>query len=230
MAVQYKKKSKRSSKTGSGSLSPIAFLVIGIIAVISFLSEYIIYIILGTTVLLVIYAIIHGLKKPVNKSPKATSADIAQAENLMRQLSESTALLNKTNVAKTFFGRLHFTLDILLELQKYEKYNLFSNSTPTQDYEKILSNLEATVNDFIDRSISSHIAKHEHLKTQKAKDRNLYKHISSLLSDFEDSDTFWQGNNMYPHYSGPLYTDSNYQRIKAMYDDLYRKVEINLNS
>lgn len=222
MAVQY----RRHTKKKNNNLPPVFCLVVGIILIVSFLSEYAIYITFSGLALLIIYAIITGFKKSAEDTPKASPMQVSQAENLMKQLLECTALINSTASSRIFFARLHFSLDVLLELQKFEKYNIFTGSTPTEDYQKLINNLEATVDAFIDRSIIDHVKKHEHLKTQKAKDRNMYKHLSSLLLDFEEADTYWSGNNMYPHYTGPLYTDSNYQRIKEMYDDYFRKVEL----
>lgn len=222
MAVQYRRRTKKKIN----NLPPFLWLVIGIILIVSFLSEYAVYIAFAGLALLIIYAIITWRRKSAEGNPKASPMQVSQAENLMKQLLECTTLINSTASSKTFFGRLHFSLDILLELQKFEKYNIFTGSTPTEDYQKLIDNLEATVDAFIDRSIIDHVKKHEHLKTQKAKDRNMYKHLSSLLLDFEESETYWSGNNMYPHYTGPLYTDSNYQRVKEMYDDYFRKVEL----
>ena len=222
MAVQYRRRTKRKIN----NLPPVLWLVIGIILIVSFLSEYAINIAFAGLALLIIYAIITGCKKSAEDNPTPSPVQISQIENLMKQLLESTTLVNSTASSKTFFGRLHFSLDILLELQKYEKYNIFTGSTPTEDYQKLIDNLEATVDAFIDRSIIDHVKKHEHLKTQKAKDRNIYKYLSSLLSDFEEANTYWSGNNMYPHYTGPLYTDSNYQRVKEMYDDYFRNVKL----
>ena len=204
-------------------------LIIGVIVIAYYyavqIMNVVMYVGLAVMALLITYAIVHGSRKPVEEVATATQFEIDRVEGLMKQLGESVAHINQTTVTETFFKRLHFSLDLLLELQKYEKYNLFKNSTPTQDYEKIINNLEATVNDFIDRSIIAHVEKNEHLKEEKTKDQKLYKHISSMLLDFEESNRFWQGNGMFPHYSGLLYTEANYQRLKDMYDDLFQKVE-----
>lgn len=142
-----------------------------------------------------------------------------QAENLMKQLQESVQIVNTTSNAIAFFSRLKFSLEVLSELKKYEKYHFFKTSTPTNDYNKIISNLEATVDNFIDRAIEAIKRKLDAYKTDAAKSRNYKKFLEDLLDDFEMADTFWSGNNMYPPYKGILYTSANYQRVKKMYDD-----------
>ena len=146
--------------------------------------------------------------------------ELVQAEILMKQLQESSEIINTTTSPKTFFGRLNFSLDLLLELQKYEKYGIFTNSTPTKDYETILGNLEATVNDFIDRVIVSQSDKNDTLKSQQDNDRQMKKCIENLWHSFYEANDYWCGNNMYPHYNGKLYVDSNFQRIEDMLHDL----------
>lgn len=155
--------------------------------------------------------------------PKYNQKEFAkfQAENLMNQLQESVRIVNTTSNARAFFGRLKFSLEVLSELQKYEKYRFFKNSSPTDDYNKIISNLEATVDNFIDRAIEENKKKLNGYKTDAAKSRNYKKFVEDLLDDFEMADTFWSGNNMYPPYKGILYTSANYQRVKKMYDDLF---------
>lgn len=152
-----------------------------------------------------------------------SALETAQAKNLMRQLQESAEIVNTTTAPKTFWSRLNFSLDVLLELQKYEKYGLFKNSTPTNDYNKILSNLEATVNDFIDRVIISQSDKNDQLNTQKEKDKRTKKCIENLWHSFYESNDYWQGNNMYPHYTGKLYADSNLKRVEDILQDLELK-------
>lgn len=162
-------------------------------------------------------------KKSKNTSaPKATPTqfEIIQVENLMKQLQESVELINTTTSPRTFFRRLNFALDVLLELQKYEKYGLFKNSTPTNDYNKILGNLEATVNDFIDRVIISQSDKNDQLNTQQEKDKRMKKCVENLWNSFYEANDYWQGNGMYPHYTGKLYADSNFQRVDDILKDL----------
>ena len=53
-----------------------------------------------------------------------SQTEVTQAQMLMNQLIESVELVNTTTSPSTFFGRLNFSLDLLLELKKYEKYSI----------------------------------------------------------------------------------------------------------
>ena len=113
-----------------------------------------------------------------------------------------------------FFKRLHFTLDCLLELITYEQYGIFSNGqTPTADYNKIISKLEITVNDFIDRSIHAELESIGKLKTEKSKKSRLEKYYNSTLEALMHPNSFWEGSwtsaGMLPHYADKLCTPNN---------------------
>lgn len=155
---------------------------------------------------------------------KPSDFEILQVKSLMGQLQESVEIVNTTTSPKTFWGRLNFSLDVLLELQKYEHLNLFYNSTPTADYNKILNNLEATVNDFIDRVIIAQSDKNEMLETQYEQDKRMEKCLSNLWNSFYESNDYWRGNNMFPHYDGKLYVDKNFERVEDMLNDVQQKV------
>lgn len=137
--------------------------------------------------------------------------------DLLRQRDESANIVNNTKNPETFFGRLGFTFDVLLELITYEKYNFFTNSIPTKDYQKLLDTLENAVDAFIDRSYEAQLEKVSKLKTEKAKNNNMKKYFENLITAFECSNTFWTGNNRMPHYKGMLYTEKNKKRVYDMY-------------
>lgn len=90
MAVQYKRTRKRSSKSKGSSLSPISLLLIGVIVIVYYYSIHISYIILGATVLLIIYAIISGCRKPVEQ-------DIASISDSSNKNTANTSILNSCN-------------------------------------------------------------------------------------------------------------------------------------
>lgn len=152
-------------------------------------------------------------------TPKISAFQATQVEILLEQANESASVLNRTSNPEAFFGRLGFLLDVLLELQKYEKYKVFRGSSPTKDYKKVLNNMEKTVDDFIDRAIEANELKINSLKTIAAKERNRKKFVISLAVAFEKSNSFWQGNGMYPHYTGALFTENNYLRVQSMLEE-----------
>lgn len=152
-------------------------------------------------------------------TPKISSLQLQQVDNLLKQARESAHLVNSTVKPEVFFGRLNFLLDVLLELQKYERYKIFKGSSPSRDYNNLIRDLDKTVDSFISRAIKANNAKIESLKTPAAKERNRSKFLISLSFGFAYSKTFWQGNGMYPHYAGPLFTESNQARIQKMLEE-----------
>lgn len=161
-------------------------------------------------------------------TPRISQTDLYHVQNAMKQLQESVNLVNTTTKPDIFFKRLHFSLDLLLDLRQYEKYKIFKSSVPSRDYQKIVGNLGAIVNDFIDRAVDANNSKLATLKTEKARVRNREDFANKLISAFDCANTFWSGNisqsRRFPHYTGPLYTPANYQRVKAIYDQTCESV------
>lgn len=154
-------------------------------------------------------------------TPKLPDREMGYVRTRMNQLQDSVQLLNSTTKPDVFFKRLNMILDILLELQSYERYGIFKGSTPTQDYNKIVHNLDATVNDFIDRALMENKRKVAALKSETAKQNNRQKFAGSLLDAFNRANTFWSGSfsqtRAYPHYTGPLFTPNNYRRVQVVF-------------
>ncbi len=166
-----------------------------------------------------------GRDQPVPSVKKAASAqnnyafEKQQAQSLMKQLHESADLINTTTNPKTYFGRVGFAFDTLLELTKYEKYDIFTGSTPTDDLNKMKNNLEISVNAFIDRSYEAQLIKISTLKTQQGKKNSLNNYFDSMFSAFDCAKTFWTGDNHKPHYTGELYTKCNLNYLKSLHED-----------
>lgn len=154
---------------------------------------------------------------------KLTPANLQSIQLKLGQLQDSAVLLNTTVKPDVFFKRLNFTIDLLLDLQCYERHKIFT-SLPSKDVQKILDNLETTVDDFIDRAVVANNQKVASLKTEKARIRNRKDFAIKLITAFDCAHTFWTGSfsqsRVYPHYTGPLFTPNNYQRVQAIYDSL----------
>lgn len=135
----------------------------------------------------------------------------------IKQLQESANLINTTVNPDVFFGRLNFTLDLLLYLRTFESKTRFKSS-PSDNYNRIISNLENTVDDFITRAHDASEAKANALKTEKGRHTRREKFANSLVSAFDCADTFWTGDSVRPHYTGPLFTEKNYKRVQDIYD------------
>ena len=157
-------------------------------------------------------------------TPKLSAMEFQRVQDRMIQLKDSVHLINTTVKPDVFFKRLNFTLDLLLDLQCYEKYKIFKGSRPSDDYRKIINNLEATVDDFIDRAVEANNEKIASMKTAKARERNREDFAIKLISAFNSAHSFWTGSfspsKTYPHYTGPLFTPNNYKRVQAIYDSL----------
>ena len=152
---------------------------------------------------------------------KIDPREFQYVQSRMVQLQDTVQLVNTTTKPDVFFKRLNFALDILLDLQSYEKYGIFKGSTPTNDYNKIICNMDATVNDFIDRAMAANQQKIASLKTDSAKRNNREKFAASLIAAFDCANTFWSGSfsqtRALPHYTGPLFTENNYRRVQAIF-------------
>lgn len=153
-------------------------------------------------------------------APRISAREVEYIRSRMAQLQETVALVNTTTKPEVFFKRLHMSLDILMELTAYEKYGIFKGSKPTDDYNRLLRNLDTTVNDFIDRALVANQQKLASLKTDSAKRNNREKFAASLIAAFDCANTFWSGSfsqtRIIPHYTGPLYTANNYRRVQAI--------------
>lgn len=150
-------------------------------------------------------------------TPKISAVQMDTVNAILKQLRETANVINTTVKPDVFFGRLNFALDCLLELQKYEKYKIFKKSTPSADYKRIIKNLNKTVDNFIDRAIENNHCKFSKLKTNAAKMKSYKDFIIALISAFDCAHTFWTGNTIYPHYTGPLFTRKNYQRALDLF-------------
>ena len=153
--------------------------------------------------------------------PKISQEEFVYIQGVLNQAQDCASLINTTTKPDVFFKRLNMVLDLLLELQPYEKYGIFKTATPTQNYNRICGNLEATVNDFIDRADEDNLRKLARLKTEQARRRNRVDFAIKLISAFDCANTFWSGkyspSRSYPHYTGPLFTQANYARAEAIY-------------
>lgn len=153
-------------------------------------------------------------------SPKISPREAEHIQSRLVQLEDTVRLINTTTKPDVFFKRLNFALDILLDLQSYEKYGVFKGNTPSSDYNRIIHNMEVTVNDFIDRAVTANQQKLASLKTEKAKQNNHEKFAETLITAFDHANTFWTGSfsqtRAYPHYTGPLFTANNYQRVQSI--------------
>ena len=154
-------------------------------------------------------------------TPKLPDREMGYVRTRMNQLQDSVQLLNSTTKPDVFFKRLNMTLDILLELRLYERYGIFKGSRPTDDYNKIIRNMESTVNDFINRALAANQQKIAGLKSETAKQNNHDKFVVSLIAAFDCANTFWSGSfsqtRVLPHYTGPLFTPNNYRRVQAIF-------------
>lgn len=151
---------------------------------------------------------------------KISPRELEYVRSRMSQLQDTVHLINTTTKPDVFFKRLNFALDILMDLQRYEKYRIFTKSKPSQDYQKIIRNMEATVDSFIDRVLEENEKKIASLKTLSVKQRNREKYIIALISAFDCAHTFWEGDKGFPHYTGSLFTQANYARVQEIYDSL----------
>lgn len=151
-------------------------------------------------------------------TPKLSHIQKEILQNKMKQLHECDKLVHTTVKPDVFFGRLNFMLDLLLDLKSYEKYKIFVDATPTENYQLVLTKLEDNVNEFLDRAIADNQKNIAALKTEKGKKSKELKFAESLVSAFDCANSFWSGDGTMPHYVGSLFTENNYKRVKKLFD------------
>ena len=152
-------------------------------------------------------------------TPKISNWEKEHVQGLLKQAKESAKLVNTTVNPEVYFGRLHFLFDTLLEMQKYEKYKIFKGNGPSKDLKMLESTLGQSVDDFIMRSYSKRLEKANSLKTEKSKFNNMKKYADSMITAFDSAPHFWEGNGMWPHYTGPLYTPKNWEKLTSLLYD-----------
>lgn len=105
--------------------------------------------------------------------PKVSEKEFKMVSTALNQARDTANLINTTVKPDVFFKRLNFFLDILLFLQRYEKYKIFKGTAPSAKYRQTIDNMDNIVNDFINRASQDCANKMAALKTNKAKSRRL---------------------------------------------------------
>lgn len=154
-------------------------------------------------------------------TPKISKFQLLQAENDVRIMNDCVKLVNTTNNPEVFFSRLNMLLDVLLHLQKYEKYRILKGTPPSVQYRNTLAQIEETVDSFVCRAYYHEFEKAKSLKTEKARSNRMRKFALNLANSFRDANTFWSGwppdeFEYFPHYTGPLFTPQNASRANAL--------------
>lgn len=75
--------------------------------------------------------------------------EIESINDSVHKIVETYSILNSTLKPDIFFGRLGFLFDTLLSLQRYEKYEIFTENNPTKRIGDIQDGLENRVSQFI---------------------------------------------------------------------------------
>ena len=156
-------------------------------------------------------------KKPAPEPEiKLSAFQAQQVQSMLIQSQDCARLVDSTVKPDVFFERLHFLLDLNLELQKYEKYKFFKGNLPSDIYQQTISNLGEIVDNFITRAYARQQEKVSKLKTEKGKQKSMLKFIDELKTAFDNADSFWTGHPNQSHYEGSLFTNENYERIIAL--------------
>lgn len=211
------------SKTCLGGCSIVLCPLLIVIAIAS-LKDYpalsvILSLALAAIMVWGIYRIVMFRSEEKTKTQNSLSA----AENQMissciTQIKESANLVNNTTTPDVFFGRLKFIIESLMFLQQYEGKYDFGASTPTNDLDRLLSNIEQTVRDFTQRTYSKHLASAAELKTERGRTARMQKCFAEMETAFLNSDSYWSGDSVRPHYEGELYTDVNMEELQKLYN------------
>ena len=146
-------------------------------------------------------------------APRTSPANI---QSMIKQAKETANIINKTKKPEIFFGRLGFLFDLLLCLKQYERTYFFIRK-PSADLRDLENGLEKEVFTFIARYMADTTNKVAQMKTEKGKKNKLETSLDKLIAAFDCAHTFWEGNGIYPHYTGPLYTQKNYDYVGSVW-------------
>jgi len=160
-----------------------------------------------------------GITKGKTSKRKNSSVATVHIKTMLKQARETANTINTTKNPEIFFGRLGFLFDLLLELKKYEWVYSFS-SRPSQDLKDLERGLEKTVSVFVDRYMADMNIKVSQMKTENGKRNKYVASVTKLMSAFDCALSFWPGNGIYPHYTGPLYTQANYIAVKSIFEKI----------
>ena len=146
-------------------------------------------------------------------APRTSPANI---QSMIKQAKETANIINKTKKPEIFFGRLGFLFDLLLCLKQYERTYFFIRK-PSADLRDLENGLEKEVFTFIARYMADTTNKVAQMKTEKGKKNKFETSLDKLIAAFDCAHTFWEGNGIYPHYTGPLYTQKNYDYVCSLW-------------
>lgn len=100
--------------------------------------------------------------------------------NDLRIIKDCIELVNTSSNPEVFFSRWETLLDKVKHLILFEPYVNFSGESPSESYNKLISQYEQSVNDFLHRYYLTIEKKITNLKTEKAKENNLQKAYDKL--------------------------------------------------
>ncbi len=146
-------------------------------------------------------------------APRTSPANI---QSMIKQAKETANIINKTKKPEIFFGRLGFLFDLLLCLKQYERTYSFKHK-PSADLRDLENGLEKVVFAFITRYMADTNNKIAQMKTEKGKRNKLETSLDKLIAAFDCAHTFWEGDGICPHYTGPLYTQKNYDYVYKLW-------------
>lgn len=148
-----------------------------------------------------------------------SETEIESIRNSVKKIEETYKILNSTLKPEIFFQRLGFLFDTLLSLQKYEDFGIFTENTPSKRLREIQEGLENRVSNFIVRYMRNAWEVSSTIKSEDDKEEKYADFVNKLISALDCAGTFWGGAKGHPHYTGPLFTEANYQHVQAIWDE-----------
>lgn len=108
------------------------------------------------------------------------AATVQQANNDLRIINDSAALVEKTTNPDVFFSRLNLLVEKSKHLTTLEQYISFSGASPTAACDEVLRNYNEVIRLFLIRYFSETFDKAEAMKTEKGKNNKYQKFYDSL--------------------------------------------------
>lgn len=117
--------------------------------------------------------------KKISKKQIMHDAQLAIG-NTLRIINDCVRIVNESKDPDTFFKRLDMMIEKMEWMAKIEKYYPFQRPLPSEQLNKIKSNMIMTYNDFIDRYYKSVVQKIIKVKTEKSRMNKIEEFYNTL--------------------------------------------------
>ena len=145
--------------------------------------------------------------------------------SILSEIRQHIDLVNYTVHPITYFYSLNMALDGISELCKYENSVAYKGKLPSKNYREILMNIGKSADLFIDRYLAYIRLELLEYKEDATKEKWYQKYITTLYDAFNNANSYYPSNGVYPHYTAQLFADINLFRVQNLYENIETGLE-----